>query len=94
MAEEDHGAGVAEDFRYALEDLTMNLRVEIVTLTNVAKESITHAFAIAEVLKEHIKKVCSFLELQAARSSRMARNALSSRSHVLSSIYCSQLTIG
>lgn len=58
MAEEDHGSAVAEDYRQALEDLTQNLRVEIVTLTNVAKESIKHAFQIADVLREHIIKVC------------------------------------
>ena len=48
---------VAEDFRVALDDLTMNSRYEIGNLTVIAKENTEHALAIAEALKEHIKKV-------------------------------------
>jgi hypothetical protein len=55
--EEDYGAAVAEDYRHALEDLNMNSRVEIATLTNIAKESITYAHQIAEVIWDHIAKV-------------------------------------
>jgi pre-mRNA cleavage complex 2 protein Pcf11 len=48
---------VAEDFRLALEDLTMNSRYEISNLTVIAKENTENALAISEVLKEHIKRV-------------------------------------
>lgn len=48
---------VAEDFRVALDDLTMNSRYEIGNLTVIAKENTEHALAIAEALKEHIKKI-------------------------------------
>ncbi|KAH8820510.1 hypothetical protein F5884DRAFT_764316 [Xylogone sp. PMI_703] len=47
---------VAEDYRKALEDLTMNSRYEISNLTIIAKENTEHAFAIAEALKNHIKQ--------------------------------------
>lgn len=48
---------VAEDYRKALEDLTMNSRYEISNLTIIAKENTEHAYAIAEALKNHIKQV-------------------------------------
>jgi pre-mRNA cleavage complex 2 protein Pcf11 len=48
---------VAEDYRRALEDLTMNSRWEISNLTVIAKENTEHALAISEALKDHIKKV-------------------------------------
>jgi pre-mRNA cleavage complex 2 protein Pcf11 len=48
---------VAEDFKLALEDLTMNSRYEISNLTVIAKENTEHALAISEALKEHIKRV-------------------------------------
>jgi len=48
---------VAEDYRQALEDLTVTSRVEIATLTNIARESAEHGLAIAKVLQEHIEKV-------------------------------------
>jgi pre-mRNA cleavage complex 2 protein Pcf11 len=48
---------VAEDFKLALEDLTMTTRYEISNLTIIAKENTEHALAISEVLKDHIKKV-------------------------------------
>lgn len=51
---------VAEDFKMALEDLTMNSRYEISNLTVIAKENTEHALAISEALKEHIKKVSLF----------------------------------
>jgi pre-mRNA cleavage complex 2 protein Pcf11 len=54
----DNAADVAEDYRQALEDLTVNSRIEIATLTNIARENANHGFAIAEVLQNHIKKVC------------------------------------
>lgn len=51
---------VAEDYRKALEDLTMNSRYEISNLTVIAKENTEHALAISEALKSHIKRVgCS-----------------------------------
>ncbi|GAB1312995.1 mRNA 3' end processing factor [Madurella fahalii] len=53
----DNAADVAEDYRQALEDLTMNSRIEIATLTNIARENANHGLAIAEVLQNHIKKV-------------------------------------
>ncbi|AEO71694.1 uncharacterized protein THITE_2124427 [Thermothielavioides terrestris NRRL 8126] len=52
----DNAADVAEDYRQALEDLTVNSRIEIATLTNIARENANHGFAIAEVLQNHIKK--------------------------------------
>lgn len=48
---------VAEDYKKALEDLTMNSRYEISNLTVIAKENTEHALAISEALKNHIKKV-------------------------------------
>ena len=48
---------VAEDFKLALEDLTMNSRYEISNLTVIAKENTEHALAISDALKDHIKKV-------------------------------------
>ncbi|EGO56489.1 hypothetical protein NEUTE1DRAFT_147145 [Neurospora tetrasperma FGSC 2508] len=53
----DDAADVAEDYRQALEDLTVNSRIEIATLTNIARENAHHGLAIAEVLTNHIKKV-------------------------------------
>ena len=50
---------VAEDYRQALEDLSINSRLEISTLTNIARENADHGHAIAEVLQTHIKKVCN-----------------------------------
>ncbi|KAL1879377.1 hypothetical protein VTK73DRAFT_7014 [Phialemonium thermophilum] len=57
MSLNDNSAEVAEDYRLALEDLTMNSRYEITNLTVVARENTEHAHAISEVLQEHIKKV-------------------------------------
>jgi len=54
----DNAADVAEDYRQALEDLTVNSRIEIATLTNIARENANHGFAISEALANHIKKVC------------------------------------
>ena len=51
---------VAEDFKLALEDLTMNSRYEISNLTVIAKENTEHALAISDALKDHIKKVGQF----------------------------------
>jgi hypothetical protein len=48
---------VAEDYKKALEDLTMNSRYEISNLTVIAKENTEHALAISEALKNHIKQV-------------------------------------
>ncbi|EDN96666.1 hypothetical protein SS1G_01592 [Sclerotinia sclerotiorum 1980 UF-70] len=47
---------VAEDYKKALEDLTMNSRYEISNLTVIAKENTEHALAISEALKNHIKQ--------------------------------------
>ncbi|KAL2197224.1 hypothetical protein P885DRAFT_77701 [Corynascus similis CBS 632.67] len=52
----DEAADVAEDYRQALEDLSVNSRIEIATLTNIARENASHGFAIAEALANHIKK--------------------------------------
>jgi hypothetical protein len=48
---------VAEDYRRALEDLTMNSRYEISNLTVIAKENTEHALAISNALRDHIKRV-------------------------------------
>ncbi|KAJ4307132.1 mRNA 3' end processing factor [Collariella sp. IMI 366227] len=53
----DNAADVADDYRQALEDLTVNSRIEIATLTNIARENASYGHAIAEVLQNHIKKV-------------------------------------
>ncbi|KAK3898834.1 protein PCF11 [Staphylotrichum tortipilum] len=53
----DNGADVADDYRQALEDLTVNSRIEIATLTNIARENASHGFAISEALSNHIKSV-------------------------------------
>ena len=50
---------VTEDFRESLKDLRFNSRVEINTLTMIAKENIEHAMALSQVLEHHIKSVCS-----------------------------------
>ncbi|PMD39005.1 hypothetical protein L207DRAFT_544964 [Hyaloscypha variabilis F] len=47
---------IAEDFKSALQDLSINSRFEISNLTIIAKENTEHAFAIAESLKLHIKQ--------------------------------------
>lgn len=57
MSTNDKAAEVAEDYREALQDLTMNSRFEISNLTVVARENTEHALAIAETLMDHIKKV-------------------------------------
>ncbi|TLD32755.1 hypothetical protein PspLS_01493 [Pyricularia sp. CBS 133598] len=57
MSEEDHAAGVAEDYKDALEGLTSNARVEISNLTLIARENTESAHAIAEVLVDHIKQI-------------------------------------
>jgi len=57
MSFEDYAEAVAEDYRDALEGLTMNSRVEINNLTLIARENTEHGLAIAKALREHIKKV-------------------------------------
>lgn len=57
MSYEDHSEDVASDFRDALSELTINSRVEITTLTVIARENTEYAHGISEVLQEHIKKV-------------------------------------
>lgn len=49
---------VAEDFKESLKDLHVNSRVEINTLTMIAKENTEQALAISRVLENHIKSVC------------------------------------
>ncbi len=58
----ERAAGVADDYRDALEELTMNSRVEINNLTLIAREHIEYAKAISDVLIEHIKKVGLLLD--------------------------------
>ena len=48
---------VAESFREALADLSMNSRYEISNLTVIAKENTEHALSISEALKSHIRQV-------------------------------------
>ncbi|CAG8975550.1 hypothetical protein HYALB_00005618 [Hymenoscyphus albidus] len=57
--------GVAEDFRQALLDLTLNSRYEISNLTVIARENTEHAYAISEALKTHIKQTSSQKKLPA-----------------------------
>ncbi|KAK4226443.1 protein PCF11 [Podospora fimiseda] len=52
----DNADDVADDYRQALEDLNVNSRLEIATLTNIAKENANHGLAIVEVITNHIKK--------------------------------------
>ncbi|KFY73211.1 hypothetical protein V499_06694 [Pseudogymnoascus sp. VKM F-103] len=56
---------VAEDFKVALEDLTMNSRYEISNLTIIAKENTENALAISEALKDHIKRTGPLKKLPA-----------------------------
>lgn len=56
---------VAEDYRKALEDLTMNSRYEISNLTVIAKENTEHALSISEALKNHIKQTSPTKKLPA-----------------------------
>ncbi|KAI9730929.1 MAG: hypothetical protein M1818_008003 [Claussenomyces sp. TS43310] len=56
---------VAEDYRKALEDLTMNSRYEISNLTVIAKENTEHALAISDALKNHIKTTAPVKKLPA-----------------------------
>jgi pre-mRNA cleavage complex 2 protein Pcf11 len=49
---------IAEDFKDALQDLKVNSKPEIDTLTVIAKENTAHAQAISSVLEQHIKTVC------------------------------------
>lgn len=48
---------VAEDYKKALEDLTVNSRIEISNLTLIARETTEHALAISRVLENHIRNV-------------------------------------
>lgn len=48
---------MVDDWRAAVEDLKDNVRHEIITLTNLARELTSIAYPIAEVLEQHIKKV-------------------------------------
>lgn len=56
-----------DDWRAAVEDLKDNVRHEIITLTNLARELTSIAYPIAEILEQHIKKVgfssCTLLRL-------------------------------
>jgi len=71
---------VAEDFKLALEDLTMNSRYEISNLTVIAKENTEHALAISEALKDHIKRVGK--EFHTANPRTASYSYLASRSIV------------
>jgi len=48
---------IAIDFKEYLEDLKVNSKPEIDTLTLIARENPSHAQAISKVLEEHINKV-------------------------------------
>lgn len=48
---------MVDDWRDAVEGLRDNVRHEIITLTNLARELTNIAYPIAEVLEQHIKKV-------------------------------------
>jgi len=50
-------AEVAADFKDALQDLKVNSRPEISTLTVIAKENTEHAQAISRELENHIRTV-------------------------------------
>lgn len=60
MSYNSYSDEVAEDYKRALEDLTMNSRYEISNLTVIAKENTEHALAISDALKTHIKTVGQF----------------------------------
>lgn len=57
MSGEDQEQMMIDDWRAAVEDLKDNVRHEIITLTNLARELTTIAYPIAEILEQHIKKV-------------------------------------
>lgn len=48
---------MVDDWRAAVEDLKDNVRHEIITLTNLARELTNIAYPIADILEQHIKKV-------------------------------------
>lgn len=68
-----------DDWRAAVEDLKDNIRHEIITLTNLARELTSIAFPIAEILEQHIKKVCLPLEKAMSSYSASTRRACSWR---------------
>lgn len=84
MSSNDKAAEVAEDYREALQDLTMNSRFEISNLTVVARENTEHALAIAETLQDHIKKVGKSSLLKCHLSRRWPTVYLS---HTLDSLF-------
>lgn len=57
MSGEDQEQMMIDDWRAAVEDLKDNVRHEIITLTNLARELTSIAYPIAEILEQHIKKV-------------------------------------
>lgn len=59
MSGEDQEQMMIDDWRAAVEDLKDNVRHEIITLTNLARELTSIAYPIAEILEQHIKKVGS-----------------------------------
>ncbi|CAN8103797.1 unnamed protein product [Discula destructiva] len=56
MSGDDQEQMMVDDWRAAVEDLKDNVRHEIITLTNLARELTTIAYPIADVLEQHIKK--------------------------------------
>lgn len=60
MSADDQEQMMVDDWRAAVEDLKDNLRHEIITLTNLARELTNIAYPIADVLEQHIRKVGPF----------------------------------
>ncbi|KAF3765807.1 hypothetical protein M406DRAFT_290031 [Cryphonectria parasitica EP155] len=56
MSAEDEEQSMIQDWQAAVEDLKDNVRHEILTLTNLARELTNIAYPIAEILEQHIKK--------------------------------------
>lgn len=61
MSGDDQEQMMVDDWRAAVEDLKDNVRHEIITLTNLARELTTIAYPIADILEQHIKKVGTFM---------------------------------
>lgn len=76
-----------QDWQAAVEDLKDNVRHEIITLTNLARELTSIAYPIAEILEQHIKKVGALHTQTPAFSSAMYRVGRSRAAQSPSAVY-------
>jgi hypothetical protein len=62
---------LVEDYKSSLDDLVLNSRYEISTLTVIARENIHAAQAIARTLEEHIRNVGALIPMTTAMAMAM-----------------------